>query len=208
MQKGRSLWPIGILIVIFLGVMLIIVSIRISKQQSIDTDHTFDLKKDIVDKDINKIMQKQNIFSNIYNVRINVTMPHNIENSIIMNSPYYATPVPKKEDNAILNNSENIIFLYLENKQNNNLDNIQFVDIQDISLEFVRLIQGEKEVTSLIVPMDKIDTNIYRARDFSLPLKGYYQARFKITANFTNESKDTKKYPVYFYQWIFNSNAK
>lgn len=201
------MWPIGILLVILLGVILIIVSIRISTIQSIDTDHTFGLKKDILDKDINYIMRKQNLFSSFYNVRINSTEPHDIKNSVIIENPYYISPVPKDVlgGNTTLMNDKKI-FLYLENKKTDLIGNS--ADIKDISLEFVRLVQGEKEVTSLTIPMEKINTNVYRARDFLLPLDGYYQARFKIVVNFDNEPKESKDYPIYFYQWIFNTNSK
>lgn len=198
-EKKRTLWPLGILLVIALGIVLIVISIRISSKQSIDTDRTFNLKRIELDEKINVIMQQQNAFESLYDVRISTIGDR--MNAVAMKNPYYVTPVPrdtpKKE--GLLQSKDNIITIYVEKKKDGN--NIQDMPVESVGLEFVRLDQGEKEVSVLTIPMEESEENTYSTKTFSLPMQGYYQARFKI--NVKNATQD-KEIPVYFYHWVFN----
>lgn len=198
-EKKRTLWPLGILLVIALGIVLIVISIRISSKQSIDTDRTFNLKRIELDEKINVIMQQQNAFESLYNVRISTIGDR--MNAVIMKNPYYVTPVPRDtpEKEGLLQSKDNVITIYVEKKKDSN--NIQDMPIESVGLEFVRLDQGEKEVSVLTIPMEESEENIYSTKTFSLPMQGYYQARFKI--NVKNATQD-KEIPVYFYHWVFN----
>lgn len=198
-EKKRTLWPLGILLVIALGIVLIVISIRISSKQSIDTDRTFNLKRIELDEKINAIMQQQNAFESLYNVRISTIGDR--MNAVIMKNPYYVTPVPRDtpEKEGLLQSKDNVITIYVEKKKDSN--NIQDMPIESVGLEFVRLDQGEKEVSVLTIPMEESEENIYSTKTFSLPMQGYYQARFKI--NVKNATQD-KEIPVYFYHWVFN----
>lgn len=198
-EKKRTLWPLGILLVIALGIVLIVISIRISSKQSIDTDRTFNLKRIELDEKINAIMQQQNAFESLYNVRISTIGDR--MNAVIMKNPYYVTPVPRDtpEKEGLLQSKDNVITIYVEKKKDGN--NIQDMPIESVGLEFVRLDQGEKEVSVLTIPMEESEENIYSTKTFSLPMQGYYQARFKI--NVKNATQD-KEIPVYFYHWVFN----
>lgn len=198
-EKKRTLWPLGILLVIALGIVLIVISIRISSKQSIDTDRTFNLKRIELDEKINVIMQQQNAFESLYNVRISTIGDR--MNAVIMKNPYYVTPVPRDtpEKEGLLQSKDNVITIYVEKKKDSN--NIQDMPIESVGLEFVRLDQGEKEVSVLTIPMEKSEENTYSTKTFSLPMQGYYQARFKI--NVKNATQD-KEIPVYFYHWVFN----
>ena len=198
-EKKRTLWPLGILLVIALGIVLIVISIRISSKQSIDTDRTFNLKRMKLDEKINAIMQQQNAFESLYNVRISTIGDR--MNAVIMKNPYYVTPVPRDtpEKEGLLQSKDNVITIYVEKKKDSN--NIQDMPIESVGLEFVRLDQGEKEVSVLTIPMEESEENIYSTKTFSLPMQGYYQARFKI--NVKNATQD-KEIPVYFYHWVFN----
>lgn len=198
-EKKRTLWPLGILLVIALGIVLIVISIRISSKQSIDTDRTFNLKRIELDEKINAIMQQQNAFESLYNVRISTI--GNRMNAVAMKNPYYVTPVPRDtpEKEGLLQSKDNVITIYVEKKKDGN--NIQDMPIESVGLEFVRLDQGEKEVSVLTIPMEKSEENTYSTKFFSLPMQGYYQARFKI--NVKNATQD-KEIPVYFYHWVFN----
>ena len=196
-EKKRTLWPLGILLVIALGIVLIVISIRISSKQSIDTDRTFNLKRIELDEKINVIMQQQNAFESLYNVRISTIGDR--MNAVIMKNPYYVTPVPRDtpEKEGLLQSKDNVITIYVEKKKDSN--NIQDMPIESVGLEFVRLDQGEKEVSVLTIPMEESEENIYSTKTFSLPMQGYYQARFKI--NVKNATQD-KEIPVYFYHWV------
>ncbi|MCI7410760.1 hypothetical protein [Helicobacter bilis] len=198
-EKKRTLWPLGILLVIALGIVLIVISIRISSKQSIDTDRTFNLKRIELDEKINAIMQQQNAFESLYNVRISTIGDR--MNAVIMKNPYYVTPVPRDtpEKEGLLQSKDNVITIYVEKKKDSN--NIQDMPIESVGLEFVRLDQGEKEVSVLAIPMEESEENTYSTKTFSLPMQGYYQARFKI--NVKNATQD-KEIPVYFYHWVFN----
>ena len=198
-EKKRTLWPLGILLVIALGIVLIVISIRISSKQSIDTDRTFNLKRIELDEKINAIMQQQNAFESLYNVRISTIGDR--MNAVIMKNPYYVTPVPRDtpEKEGLLQSKDNVITIYVEKKKDSN--NIQDMPIESVGLEFVRLDQGEKEVSVLTITMEKSEENTYSTKTFSLPMQGYYQARFKINAK--NATQD-KEIPVYFYHWVFN----
>lgn len=198
-EKKRTLWPLGILLVIALGIVLIVISISISSKQSIDTDRTFNLKRIELDEKINAIMQQQNAFESLYNVRISTIGDR--MNAVIMKNPYYVTPVPRDtpEKEGLLQSKDNVITIYIEKKKDSN--NIQDMPIESVGLEFVRLDQGEKEVSVLTIAMEKSEENIYSTKTFSLPMQGYYQARFKINAK--NATQD-KEIPVYFYHWVFN----
>lgn len=198
-EKKRTLWPLGILLVIALGIVLIVISIRISSKQSIDTDRTFNLKRIELDEKINAIMQQQNAFESLYNVRISTIGDR--MNAVIMKNPYYVTPVPRDtpEKEGLLQSKDNVITIYVEKKKDSN--NIQDMPIESVGLEFVRLDQGEKEVSVLTIPMEESEENIYSTKTFSLPMQGYYQARFKIDVK--NATQD-KEIPVYFYHWVFN----
>ena len=198
-EKKRTLWPLGILLVIALGIVLIVISIRISSKQSIDTDRTFNLKRIELDEKINVIMQQQNAFESLYNVRISTIGDR--MNAVAMKNPYYVTPVPRDtpEKEGLLQSKDNVITIYVEKKKDSN--NIQDMPIESVGLEFVRLDQGEKEVSVLTIPMEESEENIYSTKTFSLPMQGYYQARFKINAK--NATQD-KEIPVYFYHWVFN----
>lgn len=198
-EKKRTLWPLGILLVIALGIVLIVISIRISSKQSIDTDRTFNLKRIELDEKINAIMQQQNAFESLYNVRISTIGDR--MNAVAMKNPYYVTPVPRDtpEKEGLLQSKDNVITIYVEKKKDSN--NIQDMPIESVGLEFVRLDQGEKEVSVLTIPMEESEENIYSTKTFSLPMQGYYQARFKINAK--NATQD-KEIPVYFYHWVFN----
>ncbi|MDY5951167.1 MAG: hypothetical protein SPJ16_08270 [Helicobacter sp.] len=198
-EKKRTLWPLGILLVIALGIVLIVISIRISSKQSIDTDRTFNLKRIELDEKINVIMQQQNAFESLYNVRISTIGDR--MNAVIMKNPYYVTPVPRDtpEKEGLLQSKDNVITIYVEKKKDGN--NIQDMPIESVGLEFVRLDQGEKEVSVLTIPMEESEENTYSTKTFSLPMQGYYQARFKINAK--NATQD-KEIPVYFYHWVFN----
>lgn len=198
-EKKRTLWPLGILLVIALGIVLIVISIRISSKQSIDTDRTFNLKRIELDEKINAIMQQQNAFESLYNVRISTIGDR--MNAVIMKNPYYVTPVPRDtpEKEGLLQSKDNVITIYVEKKKDGN--NIQDMPIESVGLEFVRLDQGEKEVSVLTIPMEESKENTYSTKTFSLPMQGYYQARFKI--NVKNATQD-KEIPVYFYHWVFN----
>lgn len=198
-EKKRTLWPLGILLVIALGIILIVISIRISSKQSIDTDHTFNLKRIELDEKINVIMQQQNAFEKLYDVRIS-TIGDSM-NAVIMKNPYYVTPVPRDtpEKESLLQGKDNVITIYVEKKTNST--DMEDMRIESVGLEFVRLDQGEKEVSVLTIPMQKSSENAYITESFSLPMQGYYQARFKI--NVKNATQD-KEIPVYFYHWVFN----
>lgn len=93
-DKQKTLWPIGILLIIALGVVLISVSIYISSIQSIDTDHTFDMKRTDLNEEINAIMKKQNVFESIYNVHIS-TIGDTSSSAPTMRNPYYVGGVPR-----------------------------------------------------------------------------------------------------------------
>lgn len=198
-EKKRTLWPLGILLVIALGIILIVISIRISSKQSIDTDHTFNLKRIELDEKINVIMQQQNAFEKLYDVRIS-TIGDSM-NAVIMKNPYYVTPVPRDtpEKESLLQGKDNVITIYVKKKTNST--DMEDMRIESVGLEFVRLDQGEKEVSVLTIPMQKSSENAYITESFSLPMQGYYQARFKI--NVKNATQD-KEIPVYFYHWVFN----
>lgn len=198
-EKKRTLWPLGILLVIALGIVLIVISIRISSKQSIDTDRTFNLKRIELDEKINAIMQQQNAFESLYNVRISTIGDR--MNAVIMKNPYYVTPVPRDtpKNEGLLQSKDNVITIYVEKKKDSN--NIQDMPIESVGLEFVRLDQGEKEVSVLTIPMEESEENTYSTKTFSLPMQGYYQARFKI--NVKNATQD-KEILVYFYHWVFN----
>lgn len=198
-EKKRTLWPLGILLVIALGIVLIVISIRISSKQSIDTDRTFNLKRIELDEKINAIMQQQNAFESLYNVRISTIGDR--MNAVAIKNPYYVTPVPRDtpEKEGLLQSKDNVITIYVEKKKDGN--NIQDMPIESVGLEFVRLDQGEKEVSVLTIPMEESEENTYSTKTFSLPMQGYYQARFKI--NVKNATQD-KEIPVYFYHWVFN----
>lgn len=198
-EKKRTLWPLGILLVIALGIVLIVISIRISSKQSIDTDRTFNLKRIELDEKINLIMQQQNAFESLYNVRIS-TIGDNM-NAVIMKNPYYVTPVPRDtpEKEGLLQGKDNVITIYVEKKTSST--DIEDMRIESVELEFVRLDQGEKEASVLTIPMQKSSENAYITESFSLPMQGYYQARFKI--NVKNATQD-EEIPVYFYHWVFN----
>ncbi|GAB0172572.1 hypothetical protein [Helicobacter trogontum] len=199
--KKRTLWPFGILLVIALGIVLIVISIRISSRQSIDTDHTFNIKRIELDEKINSIMQQQNAFENLYNVRIS-TIGDGV-NAPIMKNPYYTIPVPRDipKNEGLLHGDNSVLTIYLERKKYD--ESTQDIYIKSVDLEFVRLDQGEKKASKLSVPMIKSGENTYSTKAFSLPMQGYYQARFKINAKATNTKQD-ESFPVYFYHWVFN----
>lgn len=201
-EKRRTMWPLGILLVIALGIVLIVISIRISNKQSIDTDNTFSLKRIELDEKINSIMKQQNTFENIYNVHIS-TIGDKV-NAPIMKNPYYTTPVPRKipKKEGLLQDNKSVITIYFEKKKVDTKLNTN-IHIESVQLELVRLDQGEKEVSVLTVPMVKNVENIYATKTFSLPMPGYYQARFKIFVTDKNATQ-IEKFPVYFYHWVFN----
>ncbi len=204
-KKKHTLWPIGILLIIALGIVLIIVSIRISSKQSIDTDHTFGMKKIELDENINLIMQQQNTFEKLYNVHVSTIADGSIH-APIMKNPYYVTPVPKNiPTNEGLLQGNDIVTLYFEKKINQNMRDELSHDfkILSVTLAFVRLEQGEKEVSTLTIPMTKHTDNSYITAPFSLPMHGYYQARFTINIA-TNDATKPSQFPVYFYHWLFN----
>lgn len=181
-DKKRTLWPIGILFIILLGIILIVVSIRISSSQSIDTDNAFSMKRLELDDNINSVMQQQNIFESHYNVHIS-TIGDTSSNAPLMQNPYYITPVPRKiPDGDGLLQSNNNITLYLEKRKNDSTESSDFKDfiVFPYMLTFVRLDQGEKKADTIHVPLYGGGNGIYTTESLTLPKQGFYQARLAI----------------------------
>lgn len=180
-EKKHTLWPIGILFIIVLGIVLIVISIRISSRQSIDTDHTFNMKRLELNENINSIMQKQNIFESHYKVHIS-TVGDKTENAPIMKNPYYITPVPRDipEGEGLFQAENNAITIYLEKRDNADFSEYENSIIFPYALEFARLDQGEKKVDTIYVPLYNDGNNIYTTHYFNLPKPGYYQVRLAI----------------------------
>lgn len=229
-EKKRTLWPIGILLIIVLGIILIVITIVISSKQSIDTDLTFDMNRLRVNGSINTIMKQQNMFEKHYNVRIS-TIGDKSSNAPLMKNPYYISPVPRNipEGDGLLQAGDDITF-YIEKKDDSTEPNI-FKDpvlIPD-RLKFVRLDQGEKKTDLIYAQLYNGGHDIYTTKYLVLPKQGYYQVRLtilvaqpidpnvkiqnnQIDADNTEIIRNYKSYPdkfsfheVYFYYWIFNN---
>lgn len=182
-EKKRTLWPIGILFIIVLGIILIVISIRISSKQSIDSDNTFSMKRLELNENINTIMQQQNMFENYYNVHIS-TIGDKTSNAPLMQNPYYISPVPHNIPNGegSLQINNNAITLYLEKKKDGITETDAFKDsiVFPYMLTFVRLDQGEKKTDTIYAPLYSSGNGIYTTRSFTLPKQGFYQARLTI----------------------------
>lgn len=232
--RQKNLWPLGILLIIVLGIILIVASVKIAMKQSIDTDRSFGAERNDVDVNINRIMSYQNGFEKFYTPYIGINKIPSFLPENIMKNPYYVTSVPKnypQEENR-LHKTENV--LYIAFQENQNAIKMQNTPIiESVSLEITRLIQGDKKTTTIIIPMIK-DTHdsqdLYKSETFSLPLDGYYQALFKVKVMFNETNLQSKESPnitnttqqikdsiptkssqddreVYFSYWIFNGNS-
>ncbi|RDU61456.1 hypothetical protein [Helicobacter sp. MIT 14-3879] len=221
MQNKRTFWPFGILFIIFLGIVLITISIRISSIQSIAPDSTFNEKKLFVDANINELMNIQNRFESFYTVYLGINRSPNAENLYKIQSPYYSKPpAPKAEpqEHIKLNPNNNIFFLHFVKlhdrkpapphsyESDSKQDNKQTPMIESVKVEFVRLDTESKEVKSLEIPLYKDNSHSlqqeFKTESFSLPSKGFYQARFEVSARFSGDSESKK---IFFYQWVFNT---
>lgn len=182
-EKKRTLWPIGILLIIVLGIILIVISIRISSKQSIDSDNTFGMKRLELNENINTIMQQQNTFENYYNVHIS-TIGDKTSNAPLMQNPYYISPVPRNIPNGegSLQINDNTITLYLEKKTYDGTESSAFKDsmVFPYMLTFVRLDQGEKKTDTIYATLYSSGNGIYTAKSLALPKQGFYQARLTI----------------------------
>ncbi|RDU72547.1 hypothetical protein CQA66_04350 [Helicobacter aurati] len=211
MSNRRTFWPLGILFIILLGIILIVVSVRISSIQSIAPDSAFSQKKLFVDTNINELMNIQNRFETFYIPYLGINKHPNRESIYKIQNPYYVKPpAPKTEpqEHIKLKPEDNMLFLVFAGQATNNRDG-QYPLIKFAELEFVRLNMESKEVESFKVPLheyrdEKIENNdvVFESESFSLPLKGFYQARFSIHVQFHG---DTNTQKVFFYHWVFNT---
>lgn len=209
MQNKRTFWPLGILLIIILGIILIAVSIRISSIQSTATDSTFGYKKLFVDENINNLMNIQNRFDKFFTSYLGINKPPIIDSLHKINNPYYVKPpVPKvaPQDNIRLTSNKNVLFLYFAKKAKDSSQNYPL--IESVKLEFVRLDNQSNEVKSMNVSLQPYeDKNLkdlgmtFKSDLFSLPLQGFYQARFEVDVRFFGDDSIKK---VFFYHWLFN----
>lgn len=216
MENKKSLWPIGILLVILLGVILIIASVRISKMQNIDPNLTYGMKKIDMDKNANDILQKQNAFEAEFSAYLginnkdilldsNTSKNANFSTTKALKSPYYATPVPSTLPNSkeMLHGNDSLYLIFKpKNSKNPNAINDLANDIESISLLFSRILIDNKNLEKIDFKMElnahESDTLIYVANNISLPHKGYYEADFNI------KLKDNEN-TIVFSKWIFNN---
>ncbi|STQ85322.1 hypothetical protein LS73_001550 [Helicobacter muridarum] len=210
MQNKRTLWPLGILLIIFLGIILITASVRISSIQSIAPDSAFGYKKLFVDENINELMNIQNRFEGVYTSYLGINNLPIIDSLYKINNPYYVKPPAPKttpQDNIRLTEKENVLFLLFVKDIKHSLQ--AYPLIESIKLDFVRLDNHSKDVKSIAVSLHPYEDEnlgdldiIFKSDSFSLPLKGFYQARFEVDVKFFGDN-ETKK--VFFYHWLFNN---
>lgn len=192
-EKKRTLWPLGILLIIVLGIVLIAISIGISSRQSIDTDNTFDMKRLELNENINEIMRQQNLFESQYSVHIS-TMGDTSSNAPLMQNPYYTSPVPRKipDGDGLLKVGDDTITIYFE-KKNHTEKSSEFKDyaVFPYMFTFVRLDQGKKNVDTIYATLHSSDDGIYTAKSFDLPKDGFYQVRLGVMILKKRESNQT-----------------
>lgn len=210
MQTKPNLWPIGILLIILLGIVLISVSIRISSIQSIAPDSTFNAKKLFVDTNINELISTQNRFERIYDTYLGINKTPEAKDSYLIHSPYYVRPPapktkPSSDIKLALHNNK-LTLRFTKRPADALLDE---ASLESASLEFVRLDSDSKDVKLVSVPLYKGALSegdlVFHTDYFSLPLRGYYQARFEVSARFRGDSEDKK---VFFYKWLFNGDIE
>lgn len=180
-NNKKSLWPIGILLVILLGVVLIIISVRISKMQSIDSNMPYNLKKIDMDKHANDILHNQNAFEREYSAYVGVNRKDVISKNYALQSPYYAKPVPRelpepkdrmRGDDSVylvlerrddskknLDSAESSAPFSAKSMESSKIDSIKSsnnpnFEIESISLEAVRILENDKNLQKKVYQME------------------------------------------------------
>ncbi|RDU67065.1 hypothetical protein CQA53_02055 [Helicobacter didelphidarum] len=188
--EKNNLWSISILLIILLGIVLISISIKISTMQSIDTDQPYNLSKTNMNIQVNAILSQQNEFEQFYTPYIGINKIPLVEKENILKSPYYDSSVPRDIplEQERLHGNDRLYLLFHENEISR--DNTK-PQIESILLEIVRLVPGNKKMDIITIPMSLDSENIYKSDEFSFPLRGYYQAYFKITLKNTFNNSES-----------------
>ncbi|MWV61266.1 hypothetical protein DCO58_10525 [Helicobacter saguini] len=203
-KNKKSLWPIGILLVILLGVILIIVSVRISKMQSIDPSLTYGMKKVDLDTKANALLENQNKFESEYAAFVGVNSKEILPDSkkfSELKGAYYTSPVPKDLPNSkyMLHGNDSIYIIF--EPKSSKIDNL-VSNIESISLQASRILPDDKNMERLNFNTElnthESDKLIYVAHNITLPHKGYYEVDFIIKLK-DNENE------VVFSKWLFNN---
>lgn len=203
-QNKKSLWPIGILLVILLGVILIIASVRISKMQNIEPNLTYGMRKIDMDAKANALLENQNNFESEFVSFVGVNNKEISPDSkkfSTLKGAYYTAPVPQDlPDSKYMLHGDDSIYIIFEPKSSN-IDNL-VENIESIKLQASRILPDDKNMERLEFDMQlnahESDKLIYVAHNITLPHKGYYEIDFVLRLK-NNENN------VVFSKWLFNN---
>lgn len=201
MKKERNLWPYGILGVIFLGVILIVISIRISVKNPVGYDEPFimvldDGKKlfdthNDTDEAINAILEDTQKLQEHFNFYLKANNTPTKDNVLRPYSPYLRPPHRDKNEQTkeiLKTQNLNSFELLVEPIDNASIDNLRvFVFMQKIGQDsnepeiFVfnpeeHAFSGKKSEKKnskiLLGEMYKKDSNVLSSAPFEVKLKG------------------------------------
>lgn len=114
-KKPRNLWPYGILFAIFIGIILICISVYISVKHPVYDDRPFFQKHSDTDTMINQLLEDTSALQEHYDFYIQANLKPTKDSVLKPNSPYLRPPHrDKQEDNSpniLLTKTLNTIYL-------------------------------------------------------------------------------------------------
>lgn len=205
-KNKRTFWPLGILVIILIGVVLISFTIYFSFKNPIINDINYGHKKGYIDENINEFMLLQNNFEKYLIPYADANKKPSFVSELRIYSPYLNIPYKFLKDSK--NTKQDLIAQAKLNKDiflKKDANNAVFLDFKklansDISLQDARIVfrRIDSDVKT-IIPFNKQDDFSFKSKEFSLPLEGRYEASFEITYKLGNKNEE-----VYYKHYFFN----
>lgn len=207
----KTYWPIGILLIIAMGVVLLFFLVSISKQQSIAPDNSYNASKLIVDSNINNYLEIQKEFESNFLPFVGVNKNPDFDDVYKIYTPYFTkrTKIASTNNKDYLNELHKEREIFTLSKENNKIF-LHFKEIKNdliiktIKLEFDSLETKTKKRDGIVLILEKTGNNIFSTQPFALPKTSAYHGTFIIEyQNKKLDSKNPTNTKIIFYKKVF-----
>lgn len=127
-KTQRNLWPYGILAVIFIGIILICVSVYISVKHPVSDNMPFFQKHTDTDENINQLLEDTGVLQEYYDFYIQANAKPTRDSVLKPYSPYFRPPHRDKEEHnastILFTKTRNTIYLLADRAEGKALENL------------------------------------------------------------------------------------